>query len=82
VVYSLSPHKVTSFGEVDTKTLSESDILLDLNVRRKAWVDHPGLCAEEYQRMMELVIRHLLTGISKHKEVMEWVCSRQYWPGI
>ena len=59
MVYSLSPHKVTSFGEVDTKTLSESDILLDFNVRRKARVDHPGLCAEEYQRMMELVIRHL-----------------------
>jgi hypothetical protein len=60
MVYSLSPHKVTSFGEVDTKTLSESDILLDFNnVRRKARVEHPGLCVEEYQRMMELVIMHL-----------------------
>jgi hypothetical protein len=58
-VYSLLPQKVTPFGEVDSKTLSESDILLDFNVRRKARVEHPGLCAEEYQRMMELVIRHL-----------------------
>jgi hypothetical protein len=59
VVYSLSPHKVTPFGEVDTKTFSETDILIDFNVRREARVEHPGFCAEEYQRMMELVIRHL-----------------------
>ena len=59
VVYSLSPHKVTAFGEVDSKTFSETDILIDFNVRREARVEHPGFCAEEYQRMMELVIRHL-----------------------
>jgi hypothetical protein len=59
VVYSLSPHKVTAFGEVDSKTFSETDILIDFNVRREARVEHPGFCAEEYQRMMELVIRPL-----------------------
>jgi hypothetical protein len=26
VLYSLSPHKVTAFGEVDTKTFLETDI--------------------------------------------------------
>jgi hypothetical protein len=38
---------------------SESEILLQFNVRREARVQHPGLCSEEYQRMMELVIKHL-----------------------
>jgi hypothetical protein len=59
VLYAVSPHKVNEFGEVDSKTLSESDILIDFNVRREARVEHPGFCAEEYQRIMELVIRHL-----------------------
>jgi hypothetical protein len=83
VVYSLSPHKVTSFGKVDTKTLSESDTLLDFNVRQKAWVEHPGLCTEEYQRMVELVIKHLFKVEYRNtKQAMEWVCLRQYWPGV
>jgi hypothetical protein len=52
VVYSLSPNKVSAYGEIDPKTFSESDILTDFNIRREARVQHPGLCAEEYQRLM------------------------------
>jgi hypothetical protein len=68
VVYSLSPNKVSAYGEVDPKTFSESDILSDFNIRREARVQHPGLCAEEYQRLMELVIKHLFNwDIEKQK---------------
>jgi hypothetical protein len=49
VVYSLSPEKVTAHGEVDPKSFSKSDILMDFKVRGKARVNHPGLCTEEYQ---------------------------------
>jgi hypothetical protein len=59
VVYSVSPYKLDAFGELDPKMLSESDILIAFIVRREARVEHPGFCAEEYQRIMELVIKHL-----------------------
>ncbi len=58
VVYSLAQHKVTPYGEVDLKTYAEANILAEFNVREDARAKHPGLCAEEYQRIMELVIKH------------------------
>ena len=68
VVYALSPEKVTTYGQVDTQSFSESDILTDFNVRREARVQHPGLCAEEYQRIMSLVIKHLFNWDTKTKK--------------
>ena len=65
VVYSFPPDKVSLCGEVDPKTLSECDILTDFNVRRETRSQHPGLCAEEYQRMMELVTKHLFNWDTK-----------------
>jgi hypothetical protein len=59
VAYSLLPDKVSLYRKVDPKMLSERDILTDFNVRRETRSQHPGLCAEEYQHMMKLVIKHL-----------------------
>jgi hypothetical protein len=86
VVYSLSPNKVSAHGEVDPKSFSESDILTDFNVRREARVQHPGLCAEEYQRLMELVIKHLFNwdtktqtsnGMGLFGEVLAWCLATE-----
>jgi hypothetical protein len=44
---------------------SESNILLQFNVRWEAGVQHPGLCAEEYKQMMELVIKYVFNWDSK-----------------
>ena len=86
VVYSLSPDKVSPYGEVDPKTLSESDILTDFNVRREARSQHPGLCAEEYQRIMELVIKHLFNwdtetqtskGMGLFAELLAWCLATE-----
>ena len=86
MVYSLLPQKVIPLGEVDSKTLSKSDILLDFNVRRKARVEHPGLCTEEYQRMMELVIRHLFNwdvetqksnGVGLFAKILAWCLATE-----
>jgi hypothetical protein len=86
VVYSLSPNKVSAHGQVDPKTLSESDILSEFNIRREARVQHPGLCAEEYQRIMELVIKHIFNwdtetqtsmGMSLFGEVIAWCLATE-----
>ena len=82
VVYYLSPHKVTAYGEVDPKTFSKSDILTDFNVRQDAHVQHPGLCAEEYQRIMQLFIKHFLNWDTKTKKAMASVCLAKYWLGV
>ena len=68
VVYSLSSNQVSAYGEVDPNTFSESDILREFNIRRQARVEHPGLCAEEYQRIMELVIKHIFNWDSENQE--------------
>ena len=70
VVYALSPEKVTVYGQVDTESFSESDILAEFNIRREARVQHPGLCAEEYQRLMQLVIKHFFNWDTKTKKRM------------
>jgi hypothetical protein len=86
VVYSLPPDKVSSYGTVDPKTLSECDILTDFNVRRETRSQHPGLCAEEYQRMMELVIKHLFNwdtatqtskGVGLIGELLAWCLATE-----
>jgi hypothetical protein len=86
VVYSLPPDKVSSHGKVDQKTLSECDILTDFNVRQETRSQHPGLCAEEYQSMMQLVIKHLFNwntatqiskGISLIGELLAWCLATE-----
>jgi hypothetical protein len=86
VVYSLSSTNVSAYGEVNTETFSESDILSDFNIRRDARVHHPGLCAEEYQRLMELVIKHLFNwdikqhtsnGMGLFGEVLAWCLATE-----
>jgi hypothetical protein len=69
VVYALTPEKVSTYGQVDTQSFSESDIMAEFNIRREARVQHPGLCAEEYQRLMQLVITHFFNWDTKTKKL-------------
>jgi hypothetical protein len=86
VVYSLPPHMVNGFSEIDPNRFSESDVLSEFNIRREARVQHPGLCAEEYQRLMQLVIKHLFNWNTETKkrngtglfgEVMAWCLATE-----
>ncbi len=86
VVYALSPKKVSAYGEVDAQSLSESEILSEFNIRRKARVEHPGLCADEYQRLMQLVIKHFFNWDTKTRnskgtglfgEVLAWCLATE-----
>ena len=49
-VYALVGKECTS-GSVEQNELSEDDIVADFKIRKDARLNHPGLCAEEYERI-------------------------------
>ncbi len=74
VAYALSKENAGTLldGEVDVSALSDEDILADFNICRDTRMSHPGLCAEEYCRIMDLVIKHILS----------WDCNMQSASGV
>ena len=58
VVYAMVGKECTS-GSVDQKDLSDDDIVADFKIRKDSRLNHPGLCAEEYERIVGLAIKHL-----------------------
>jgi hypothetical protein len=69
VVYSLtgSAPAVTA-DSINAADLRDDQILADFNMRREARVNHPGLCAEEYDRIVHLVIKHLFNWDMENQE--------------
>jgi hypothetical protein len=85
VVYALDGKEQTS-GSIDVKDLSDDQILADFKVRQQARFDHPGLCAEEYERIIELVIKHMFNwnekeqksmGVGLFAEVLAWCIATE-----
>jgi len=58
VLYDISKTEY-QFGVTDVKALSEQEILMNFKMRKQARVDLPGLCAEEYRRIMDVVTSRL-----------------------
>ena len=58
VVYSLVGHEAVS-GNVDVNSLTDEQIIADYKFRSETRLKYPGLCAEEYERIVHLVIKHL-----------------------
>ena len=58
VVYSLSGIEGMG-GKVDVNKLTDNQIIADFKLRSELRVKHPGLCAEEYEHIVKLVIKHL-----------------------
>ena len=57
VIYScLGKEKKTNYNISD---FTDDDILFKYNLRKKAAVDYPGLCAEEYEHIIDLVVKHV-----------------------
>jgi hypothetical protein len=92
VVYSLQ-HKEYQFGKVDVNSFSDEDILMEFKVRQKIRFECPGLCAEEYQRVIHLVIKHIFqwdteeeksTGIGMFSELLAWCLAtkEQGWKSL
>ena len=59
-VYSLVG-KELEFGKVDVDSFSDQDILAEFRVRQEARVNYPGLCAWDYERIIQLVIKHIFS---------------------
>ena len=62
--------EVKPFGEYRLEDYSDRDILASMNVRRQVRFDHPGLCAEEYNQIIDLVIKHLFNWDSENQKSM------------
>ena len=58
IVYSLVGHEAV-LGNVDVNSLSDEQIIADFKLRSETRLKYPGLCAEEYERIVHLVIKHL-----------------------
>jgi hypothetical protein len=68
VVYGLPQEKVMAYDEIDVTNLRKEDVLAEFKVRQNARSECPGLCAEEYARITELVIKHLLNWDDEKEE--------------
>jgi hypothetical protein len=84
LVYALD--NKTEKLEVNVNDLSDDQIVADFKIRQQARFDHPGLCAEEYERIMELVIKHLFNwneeeqksmGVGLFAEVLAWCIATE-----
>ena len=73
-------------SEVDVNKLSDKDIIFQHSVRKQVRSDYPGLCAEEYSRVIDLVIKHLLcwdceteqsTGVGLFGKVLAWCLATE-----
>ena len=51
--------RVSTFSSDYVNSLTDDEILLEFKFREKIREDHPGPCAEEYQRITKLVIKHI-----------------------
>jgi hypothetical protein len=58
VLYSLEGVEF-DFGKIDPAGLEKATILADFKIRQDARQAFPGLCAEEYKRIIDLVVKHL-----------------------
>ena len=59
IVLHANAKKVFSFGENDIASVTDNETLADFKLRQRVRESHPGLCAEEHQRIVHLVIKHL-----------------------
>jgi hypothetical protein len=85
VVYALKPNQ-NVHGSVNVKDLSDDQILTDFKMRQDTRFNHPGLCAEEYERIIELVIKHVFNwneeeqrsmGMGLFAEVLAWCIATE-----
>ena len=65
---------------------TEDDIIMQYNLRQKARFEHPGLCAEEYERIIHLVIKHIFNwdvetqksnGVGLFSKVLAWCLATE-----
>lgn len=74
------------FGNYSPEDFTDADILAEFQFRSKVRTDYPGLCAEEYMRIMHLVIKHLFNwdmenqksnGVGLFAEIAAWCLATE-----
>ena len=85
VVYSLQ-HREYEFGKINVNSFSDEDIVSEFTIRQKIRYECPGLCAEEYQRVIHLVIKHIFqwnteeeksTGVGLFSKLLAWCLATE-----
>ena len=85
VLYSCKG-RVLPFGEVDVNSMNDSEIMADFRLREDIREKYPGLCAEECNRIVMLVIKHLFawdeekqcsTGKGIFGELLAWCLATE-----
>jgi hypothetical protein len=59
VIYALDEAQQRHLPDVELASLSDKQILSDFVIRQDCRVNAPGICAEEYRRIMSLIIKHI-----------------------
>ena len=74
------------FGDYNPTDFSDAQILAEFKIRSRIRTDYPGLCAEEYRRIMHLVIKHLFNwdienqksnGLGLFAEITAWCLATE-----
>ena len=86
VLYALSEASRASLPNVDVDSLSDDEIIAEFKIRQTCRTSNPGLCAEEYHRIMTLVIKHMFkwdegtqssTGQGCFGELLAWCLATE-----
>ena len=67
IAYSLEK-KVPKFGEIKIDELTDDEILADFRFKSQQRLKYPGLCAEEYARVTQIIIQHVLNWDEKEEK--------------
>ena len=59
VLYALSEASRATLPNVEMNNMNDDEIIAEFKIRQRCRTSNPGLCAEEYHRIMTLVIKHL-----------------------
>ena len=88
IAYAIKPGDAGTLRTegIDVNSLSDEDIIFEQKICRDARVNHPGLCAEEYERVISLVIKHILgwdeskqtsTGKGLFGKILAWCLATE-----
>lgn len=86
VLYAFSEERQSSNADLPAASMSDEQILLEFKIRQRCRTDNPGLCAEEYHRIMTLIIKHLFqwdekkqksTGKGCFGELLAWCLATE-----
>ena len=74
------------FGHTDANNFTEESLLFQFDIRKRRRTNLPGLCAEEYRRVLRVVVEHIFQWDTYNKksrgrglfgELLAWTCATE-----